>query len=117
MRKLIIISAVTAILLAGGQQAWAGNRAHGDNKDYRTFKKVVSILDVLVNDGHHRGKNRFYVRTYYHPKKVCYRRGRHKVCTLKHRGYRRYGHGRNYKKYSKRAYHGYDDYRGRRDYR
>ena len=114
MKKLVIISAVTMILLVGGQQAWAGNKARQTDDDYRTFRKIIHVLDGLINDDYRKGRNHVYVRRYYRPRKVCYFKGPHKVCYLKRHGYQRYGHERHYKKYSKRQYYDDHDYRGRR---
>ncbi|MBN1870409.1 MAG: hypothetical protein JW847_07545 [Candidatus Omnitrophica bacterium] len=76
MKKLIILTAATSILLlAGGQQVWASDKGRNDNDDYRAFKKIVRVMDVLINDGHHRGKTHVIVKTCHPPKGVCYRRG------------------------------------------
>ena len=109
MRKLIILTAVTSILLVGAQQqAWAGNRTHRDNDDYRTFRKIVHILDDLINDDHRRGKNHVRVRRYSFPRRrVCYYRGPYEVCRFEQRGNHQRGNKNHYKKYSKRKYHNY----------
>ncbi|MCK5178368.1 MAG: hypothetical protein KAR32_02480 [Candidatus Omnitrophica bacterium] len=111
MRKLVIISAVTMILLVGGQQAWAGNKARQTDDDYRTFRKIIHVLDGLINDDYRKGRNYVYVRRYYRPKRVCYFKGPHKVCYLKWRGYHRYGHKHYDRRYSKRRYYNYRDFR------
>ena len=116
MKKLIVLTAATSILLVAGgqQQAWAGNKSHNDNDDYRTFRKVVRVLDGLINDGHHKRRNHVYVRTYHRPKKVCYIRGHRKVCTLKRRVCQQCGDRHQYKKYSKRRYNEQYKYRNYR---
>jgi hypothetical protein len=118
MRKLIILTAVTSVLLVSGQQqAWAGNKNHHNNDDYRAFKKIVRVLDAVINDGHRRKGNYVYVETYYPRRKACYRRGHRKICQLGRRGRGGYKNDHHYKEYSKKGRHGRDDYYDRRDHR
>lgn len=78
MNKLIVLSALTSILVIGSYQpAWATGKDHA-NKDYRVFKKVVRVLDAVVNDGQ-RGGTRVIVKTapyrsyhYHGPRRICY---------------------------------------------
>ena len=112
MKKIIVLTAVTTILLVGGQQnAWAGNKARQDNGDYRTFKKIVRVLDALVNDDHHKGRRKVQVRKYSFPRRVCYYRGPFEVCRFEKPGPRAYGHKTQHKKYSKKDRHDYYDQR------
>ena len=103
MKKLIVLTAVTSILLIGGsQQAWAGNKAKHGNDDYRTVKKVVRVLDVLVNDHHRKGGRRVYVRTCRQPERICYYKGRRIACTKRSGDCCQYKNNRHYKQYSRK---------------
>ncbi|MCK5012952.1 MAG: hypothetical protein KAS66_03965 [Candidatus Omnitrophica bacterium] len=118
MRKLIILTAVTSVLLLSTQQqAWAGNKTHRDNDDYRAFKKIVRVLNAVINDGHRRRGNYVYVETYYPRRRVCYYRGHRKVCNLRRHGHRRRRHDHYYKEYPRRGRYDRDGYHGRHDYR
>ena len=107
MRRLIVLTAVISILLVGGgqQQAWAGNKTRQTDDDYRAFKKIVHILDDLINDDYRRRRNHVRVRRYSFPRRVCYYKGPYEVCHFDRYGYHRHGHKPRYKKYLKRRYH------------
>ena len=99
MKKIIILTAVTTVLLVGGQQkAWAGKKANHEDDEYRTFRKIVHILDDLINDDYRRGKPRVYVRRYVFPRRrVCYYKGPYEVCRLNPPKHYPRGHKRHHK--------------------
>lgn len=119
MKKIIILTAITSILLVGGQQqAWAGNKSHQKDDDYRAFRKIVRILDTLINDDHRRGKKHVTVKKYSFPRRICYYKGPFEVCRFDRPGNRRYGYKQYHKKFSKRRYDKYPYYdRKYRDHR
>ncbi len=108
MKRIIVLTAVTTTILLGGSQsnAWAGGKTRQDEGDYRAFKKIVRILDTLINDDHQKGRTQVIVKTYSFPKKkVCYYNGPYEVCQLKKPGFRRHQYQAPFKRHPKEKYY------------
>ncbi len=91
MKKLIILSMATSVFVlgVGSQEAWAGHRRHRDSDDYRTFKKIVRILDAVVNNGHRRRRGATVViKTDHYPRRIHGKRRYAKTHYRKHHGHR-----------------------------
>lgn len=84
MKTATVFGVLAVALLFGGSPAFAHERYHDHDDDYRAVKKVIRVLDEAVNDGHGR---RHCSRSYHHHKpRFCHRHGRHyrNVCKTRH---------------------------------
>src|SRR3989339_266491 len=86
MKKLILASVLMGIvLLCSGQQAQASSVSKKD--DNVTLKKVVHVLDDVINNDYNRTKKIVVCRKPHITRKVCFYRRHHKVCKIVGRGY------------------------------
>lgn len=81
MRKIVILSVLAVSVLFVGRPAWAnGDYSHHQNDDYRAFRKIVHVLNDLINDDYgHKGKVVIVKREHYPRRvhKIKHRRGRY----------------------------------------
>ena len=103
MKKLIVLGAVASILVLGSNQtASANNAKKNQGDDYRAFKKIVRVLDAVVNDhGRSRGGTKIVFKTRYYPKKTCHFREPRKICYMTPKGHGFYRQKKSHWKHAK----------------
>jgi len=72
MKKMLIVGAILAGVTLIGPNAWADTEKTVSQEDYRVFRKVVRILDDVLNYDYRRGTKVVVYKNHYRPRKVCY---------------------------------------------
>jgi len=104
MQKIVIFSILAGGMLFVGQPAWANGGYDHHDDEFRVFRKIVHILNDVINDDFgHRGRVVVVQREHYPRRihKIRHRRGHHY-----YRGHHGWGqkyryHYRPYKKVCK----------------
>jgi len=93
MKKLIILGVFGLVFLCPGRQAFADDWHYRRNDDVDAFRKVIHVLDAIVNNDHRRPQRVVVYRDRHHPRKTCFYKRHHKFCKSNWRGHRKYGRG------------------------
>ena len=93
--KKLIVGVLGLVLLCSGRQAYAGSgNYHSD--DSVTFKKIIHVLDDIINDDYRRSERVVVYKRRYHPKKVRFYRKWRKVYRRRDHGYKHCYHRRGH---------------------